>query len=53
VDNAPPKLEQQFSGIAIEPVLLYGIGRSLLCQSVLQLECGNRQTIDEEAEIER
>jgi hypothetical protein len=51
--DASAKLEEQLAGIAIAFVLLDCVVDCLLGKTVLQLESGDRQAIDEEAEIER
>ena len=52
VDKAPPQLEQLFARVAVFLVLLDGVGYRLLGQAVLQFEGGDRQPVDEEAQVQ-
>ena len=51
--DAAAELEQQLPRIAVALVLLDGVLDRLLGQAVLQLERGDRQAVDEQAEVER
>ena len=51
--DAAPELEQPLARVAVALVLLHGILDRLLGQAVLQLEGGDRQPVDEQAEVER
>src|ERR1035441_7967360 len=53
MDNTPTELEQQLSWITVALVLLNGVLNRLFCELVLQLEGGDGESIDENAEIER
>ena len=53
VDHAAPELEEQLARVAVALVLLDRILDGLLGEAVLELERGDRQAVDEEAEIER
>src|SRR5271157_6641503 len=50
--HAASELKEQFAGITIPHVLLHGVIDGLLRQAVLQLECGDGQAINEEAQVE-
>ena len=52
VHHAAPELEEPFARVAVALVLLDGVSDRLLGQAVLQLEGGDRQAVDEEAEVE-
>ena len=52
VDEAAPELEQFFLRVAVAPVLLNRVGHRLLGEAVLELEGGDGQAVDEEAEVE-
>ena len=52
MDDAAPELEQQFARVAVALVLLDRVLDRLLGQAVLQLEGGNRQAVDEQAQVE-
>ncbi len=51
--HATLKLEQLFSRVAVAPVLLDGVFYRLFGQAVLQFEGGNRQAVDEQAQVQR
>ena len=53
VHHAAAELEELFAGVAVALVLLHGVFDRLLGEAVLQLERGDRQTVDEEPEVER
>ncbi len=53
VDDAAPEREEFFSRIAVAPILLDRVLHRLFRQAVLQFEGGNRQAVDEEAQIQR
>ena len=53
VDHAAAELEQPLARVAVALVLLDRILDRLLGEAVLQLERGDGQAVDEEAEIER
>ena len=53
VGQAAAQPEQRLVGIAVPLVLFDRVGDRLLCQTVLQFEGGDRQPVDEEAEVER
>ena len=53
VDDAAAELEQLLARVAVALVLLDGVLDGLLGQAVLQLEGGDRQAVDEQAEVER
>ena len=50
--HAAAELEQFFAGIAITLVLLYRICGCLLGKAVFQLERGDRQTVDKQAQVQ-
>ncbi len=52
VSNATAELEQQLARVAIALVLLNRILNRLLGEGVLQLEGGDGQAVDEQAEVE-
>ena len=52
VDEATAKLEELLAGVPVALVLLDGVIHRLLGQAVLQLECGDWQAVDEEAQVE-
>ena len=52
VGEAAAKLEEPLSRIAVPLVLLYGVVHRLLGQAVLQLEGGDGQTVDEQAQVQ-
>ena len=52
VDEAAPELEEFFVLVAVAFVLLNRIGHRLLGEAVLELEGGDGQPVDEEAEVE-
>ena len=52
VDDAAAELEQQLPRVAVALVLLDGVLDGLLGQAVLQLERGDRQAVDEQAQVE-
>ena len=52
VGEASSKLEEPLPGIAVPLVLLYGVVHRLLRQAVLQLEGGDGQAVDEQAQIQ-
>ena len=52
VHHAAAELEQQLARIAVALVLLDGILDGLLGEAVLQLEGGDGQAVDEQAEVE-
>ena len=52
VDDAAAELEEPLAGVAVAPVLLHGVIDGLLGEAVLQLEGGDRQAVDEQAEVE-
>ena len=52
VDEAAPELEEFFVLVPVALVLLNRIGHRLLGEAVLELEGGDGQAVDEEAEIE-
>ena len=53
VHHAAAELEQLLARVAVALVLLDGVGDRLLGQAVLQLEGGDRQAVDEQAQVER
>ena len=53
VHHAAAELEQPFARVAVAPVLLDGIVDRLFGEAVLQLESGDRQAVDEQAQVER
>ena len=53
MDDAAAELEQPLPRVAVALVLLNGVLDRLLGQAVLQLEGGDRQAVDEQAEVER
>ena len=53
VDHAAAELEEQLARVAVALVLLDGVLDRLLGEAVLQLEGGDRQAVDEQAEVER
>ena len=53
VDHAAPELEQQLPRVAVALVLLDRVLDRLLGEAVLQLERGDRQAVDEQAQVER
>ena len=53
VHHAAAELEQQLARVAVALVLLDGVLDRLLGQAVLQLEGGDRQAVDEQAQVER
>ena len=53
VGQAVPKLEQLLPGIAVALVLLHGVVNRLLGEAVLQLEGGDGQAVDEQAQVQR
>ena len=52
VHRTAAELEQPFARIAVAPVLLDGILDRLFGEAVLQLESGDRQAVDEQAQVE-
>ena len=52
VDEAAAELEEQLARVAVPTVLLDGVVDGLLREAVLQLEGGDREPVDEEAEVE-
>ena len=52
VDKAAPQLEELFARVAVFLVLLDGVRYCLLGQTVLQLEGGYGQPVDEEAQVQ-
>ena len=52
VYEASPELKQPLLRVAVAPVLLDRIGHGLLGEAVLELEGGDGQAVDEEAEVE-
>jgi hypothetical protein len=52
VHDTTSELEELFARVAVAPVLLDGVLDGLLGEVVLQLEGGDRQAVDEEAQIE-
>ena len=53
VDDAAAELEEQLARVAVALVLLDRVLDRLLGEAVLQLEGGDRQAVDEQAEVER
>ena len=53
VRHRAAELEELLAGVAVALVLLHGVLDRLLGEAVLQLERGDRQAIDEQAEVER
>jgi hypothetical protein len=53
VRDASAELEQFLAGISVALVLLDRVLDGLLGQAVLQLECRDRQTVDEQGQVER
>ena len=51
--HAAAELEQPLARIAVAPVLLHRVLDRLLRQVVLQLERGDGQAVDEQAQVER
>ena len=51
--HAAAELEQPLARVAVAPVLLDGVLDGLLGEAVLQLEGGDGQAVDEQAQIER
>ena len=52
VRHAASELEEFLAGVAVALVLFHGVLNRLLGETVLQLERGNRQAVDEQTEIE-
>ena len=52
VGQAAAKLEELLSGVAIALVLLDGVAHCLLGQAVLQLERGDGQAVDKQAQVQ-
>ena len=52
-DHAAAELEQQLARVAVALVLLDRVLDRLLGEAVLQLEGGDRQAVDEQAQVER
>ena len=52
VGQATAAFEEPLPGVAVPPVLLDSIFNRLLRQAVLQLEGGDGQTVDEQAQVE-
>ena len=53
VRHAAAELEELLARIAVQHVLLDGVGDGLLGETVLQLERGHRQAVDEQPHVER
>src|SRR5262249_11327277 len=53
MDKAAAKMEEQLVRITVQLVLSYRIIHRLFGKAILQLESCDRQTIDEESEVER
>ena len=53
VGQAAAEREERLARAAVALVLLHGVADGLLGQAVLQLECGDGQTVDEQAQVER
>ncbi len=53
VSEAAPELKQQLARVTVAFVLLNGIFNGLLRQAVLQLEGGDGQSVDKDAQVER
>ena len=53
VGDAAAELEELLARVAVPLVLPDGVFDCLLGQAVLELECGDRQAVDEEAQVER
>ena len=53
VRHRAAELEQLLAGVAVALVLLDGVPDRLLGETVLQLERGDRQAVDEQAEVKR
>ena len=53
VRHRAAELEQLLAGVAVALVLLHGVLDRLLGETVLQLECGDRQAVDEQADVKR
>ncbi len=53
VDHAAAELEELLARVAVALVLLDGVVDGLLGEAVLQLEGGDGQAVDEEAQVER
>ena len=53
VDHAPAQLEERVVRVAVASILLNGVVHRLLGEVVLQLEGCNRQTVDEQSEVQR
>ena len=53
VRHAASELEEFLAGVAVALVLFHGVLNRLLGEAVFQLERGNRQAVDEQAEVER
>jgi hypothetical protein len=51
--DAAAELEQLLARVAVPAILLDRILHGLLREAVLQLERGDRQAVDEEAQVER
>ena len=52
VDDAAAELEQLLARVAVALVLLDGVVDGLLGEAVLELEGGDRQAVDEQAQVE-
>ena len=50
--QAAAKLEELLARVAVALVLLHGVVHRLLGQAVLQLEGGDRQAVDEQAQVQ-
>jgi len=53
VHHAPAELEQPLAWVTVAFVLLNRVQHCLISEAVLEFESGDRQTIDEQPEIER
>ena len=53
VDRTAPEFKQLLPGVPVAAVLLHRILHRLLRQAVLQLEGGNGQSVDEQAQVQR
>ena len=53
VHHAATKLEQALAWVTVALELLHGVLDRLLGEAVLQLEGGDRQAVDEQAQVER
>lgn len=51
--HAAPELKEKLAGIAVALVLLDSVLYRLLGQEIFQFKCGDRQTVDKNAQIER